>query len=120
MPDEWTATPPQAPVFPRELRIWALTYYARFGSWPSPIADHAIPEDLGTAAIRARAFYLSSVQPVEEQATWSELGLVPPEGLQQIPTFAPFQPAPPQATATNTATGSGPPSTSLATRAAPK
>jgi hypothetical protein len=120
MTDEWTATPPLAPVFPRELRLWALTYYARFGSWPSPIADHAIPEDLGTAGIRARAFYLSTVRPVEEQATWSEWGLVPPAGLQQLPTFAPFQPAPLPATATNTPTGFVPRGTSLATHVAPE
>lgn len=90
--DEWTATPPPAPVFPRELRVWALNHYARFGTWPSPIADHAIPEDLGTAGMRARAFYLSTVRPVEEQATWSEWGLV--SDVSPAPTFAPFVPGP--------------------------
>src|SRR5271157_1514736 len=112
--DEWTATPSPAPVFSRELRVWALNHYARFGSWPSPIADHAIPEDLETAAMRARAFYLSTVRPVEEQASWSEWGLVPPAGLQQPPTFAPFRPALHLATATDIATESGQPSTNLA------
>lgn len=90
--DEWT--PPPAPVFPRELRVWALNHYARFGSWPSPIADHAIAEELGTAAIRARAFYLSTVRPVEERAAWSEWGLVAPGDVSPGPTFAPFRPPP--------------------------
>ena len=116
--DDWTVTPPPAPVFPRELRVWALTYYARFGSWPSPVADHPIPEDLGTASIRARAFYLSTVRQVEEQASSSEWGLVPPAGLPQQPTFAPFVPAPRLATATGTPTESAPPSTSPAMRVA--
>jgi len=92
--DEWTATPPVAPVFPRELRVWALTHYARFGTWPSPIADHPIPEDLGTAAMRARAFYLSTVRPVEERSSWSEFGLLPPPDVSPTPTFAPFRPGP--------------------------
>ena len=90
--DEWA--PPPAPVFPRELRVWALTHYARFGTWPSPIADHAIPEELGTAAMRARALYLSTVRPTEERSTWSEFGLVPPSDVSPAPTFAPFAPGP--------------------------
>jgi hypothetical protein len=118
--DEWTATPPPAPVFPRELRVWALTHYARFGTWPSPIADHPIAEDLGTAAMRARAFYLSTVKPVEEQASWSEWGLVPPGAVSPRPTFAPFVPAPHQATATGTSTESDPRGTSHAMHAAPE
>jgi hypothetical protein len=81
-------------VFPRDIRVWALTYYARFGSWPSPVADHPIPEDLGTAAIRARAFYLSTVRQVEGQATWSEWGLIAPSDVSPSPTFAPFIPGP--------------------------
>ena len=92
MSDGWTAQPPATIVFSREMRIWALNHYARFGSWPSPVADHPIPEDLGTAAMRARAFYLSTVRPVEERASWSEFGLVPPSDLPSVPTFAPFRP----------------------------
>ena len=114
--DEWA--PPPAPVFPRELRVWALTHYARFGTWPSPIADHAIPEELGTAAMRARGFYLSTVRGVEERASWSEFGLVPPADVSPPPTFAPFHPELHLAKATNTATGSAPPDTSPATRVA--
>jgi hypothetical protein len=95
MPDDnWTATPPPAPVFPRELRVWALSHYARFGTWPSPIADHAIPEELGTAGMRARGFYLSTVRSVEERATWSEWGLIAPPDVSSVPTFAPFRPGP--------------------------
>jgi hypothetical protein len=94
-PDEWATPPPlAAPVFPRELRVWALNHYARFGTWPSPIADHPIPEDLGTAAMRARAFYLSTVRHVEQQSTWSEWGLVAPPDVSPTPTFAPFRPGP--------------------------
>ena len=92
--NEWT--PPAAtpgPVFPREIRIWALNHYARFGSWPLPISAHPIPEDLGTAAIRARAFYLSTVKPVEDSSSWSEDGLVPSADVSPTPTFAPFRPA---------------------------
>ena len=91
--DEWAppaATP--APVFSREMRIWALNHYARFGSWPLPISAHPIPEDLGTAAIRARAFYLSTVKPVEDRSSSSEDGLVPPSDVSPAPTFAPFRP----------------------------
>lgn len=94
MSDEWSATPPTTVTFPRELRVWALTYYARFGAWPSPVADHPIPEDLGTAAIRARAFYLSIVRQVEERSEWSEYGLIPPSDVSPSPTFAPFRPGP--------------------------
>jgi hypothetical protein len=94
MSDEWTATPPPAPVFPRELRVWALNHYARFGTWPSPIADHPISEELGTAGMRARGFYLSTVRPAEERAIWGEWGLVPPTDLLPVPTFAPFAPGP--------------------------
>jgi hypothetical protein len=90
--DEWAVVPTQAPVFPRELRVWALNHYARFGFWPSPIADHAIPEELGTAGMRARAFYLSTVRQAEEQAAWSEFGLIP--DVSPAPTFAPFRPEP--------------------------
>lgn len=92
MPDKWATPPP--PTFSRELRLWAVNHYARFGTWPSPIADHAIPEDLGAAAMRARAFYLSTVKPVEERATWSEWGLVAPSDVSPAPTFAPFRPGP--------------------------
>lgn len=93
--DEWAPPPAStAPVFPRELRVWALNHYARFGTWPSPIADHPIPEELGTAAMRARAFYLSTVRSVEERAMWSEWGLVAPADVSPTPTFAPFAPGP--------------------------
>ena len=94
MSDEWTIQPPAAVVFSREMRIWALNHYARFGTWPSPVADHHIQEDLGTAAMRARAFYLSTVRPTEERSGWSEWGLVAPSDVSSVPTFAPFRPGP--------------------------
>ena len=94
MSDEWTAPPP--PAFSRELRLWAVNHYARFGTWPSPIADHPIPEELGTAGMRARAFYLSTVRSVEERASWGEWGLVAPSDVAPTPTFAPFNPGRPK------------------------
>lgn len=89
--DEWA---PPSPIFSRELRIWALNHYARFGSWPAPVSDHPVPEELGTAGMRARAFYLSTVKPVEDRSTWSEFGLISPPDVSPVPTFAPFRPGP--------------------------
>jgi hypothetical protein len=119
--DEWAPpTPSPAPVFPRELRIWSLSYYARFGVWPSPLADHPIPEDLQAIGERARAFYLSTVRPVEESSNWSEWGLVPPAGVSPRPIFAPFVPAPHSATATSIPMRSDPRGTSHAMRVDPE
>ena len=90
--NEWAA--PAPPVFSRDMRVWALNHYARFGTWPSPVADHSIAQELAVAGERARAFYLSTVKPVEDRSTWSEFGLISPPDVSPVPTFAPFRPGP--------------------------